>query len=158
MNGRTGPSFGSLAPVVAALPKPGIGTSLSPAGCRAQDSRNGPGLARVPFVAGRPDRLDPAIIERATGRWAGEVVLNDLDADNLSCGFRILLAGPGYYGRGLSAPSKRQALLWAGAWVDADLLSILAGVVGASRSPAAAPMSAMAAGTAITPLGHVQRT
>jgi RimJ/RimL family protein N-acetyltransferase len=33
------------------------------------------------------DRLDLAIVERATGRWAGEVVLNQLDRDNRSLRF-----------------------------------------------------------------------
>ena len=58
-------------------------------------------------VTGRADRLDLAIVERATGAWAGEVVLNELDADNLSCGFRILLIGAGYYGRGLGTEASR---------------------------------------------------
>ena len=35
------------------------------------------------------DRLDLAIVERASGEYAGEVVLNDLDRDNRSIGFRI---------------------------------------------------------------------
>ena len=35
------------------------------------------------------DRLDLAIVERATGEYAGEVVLNELDRDNRTCGFRI---------------------------------------------------------------------
>lgn len=56
------------------------------------------------------DRLDLAIIERATGGWAGEVVLNDLDADNLSCGFRILLVGPRHFGRGLGTEATRLIL------------------------------------------------
>jgi RimJ/RimL family protein N-acetyltransferase len=60
--------------------------------------------------AAHDDRLDLAIIERATGGWAGEVVLNDLEADNLSCGFRILLAGPEYFGRGLGTEATRLVL------------------------------------------------
>jgi RimJ/RimL family protein N-acetyltransferase len=36
------------------------------------------------------DRLDLAIVERATGRWAGEVVLNELDPDNESCGSHLM--------------------------------------------------------------------
>jgi RimJ/RimL family protein N-acetyltransferase len=51
--------------------------------------------------AGHDDRLDLSIIERATGEWAGEVVLNELNRQNESCGFRILLQGPRFYGRGL---------------------------------------------------------
>jgi RimJ/RimL family protein N-acetyltransferase len=46
------------------------------------------------------DRLDLAVVEQATGEYAGEVVLNGLDPDNLSCSFRIGLR-PGCRGRGL---------------------------------------------------------
>ena len=46
-------------------------------------------------------RLDLAIVENATGEWAGEVVLNEYDADAASCSFRISLRGPGWFGRGL---------------------------------------------------------
>ena len=56
------------------------------------------------------DRLDLSIIERATGEWAGEVVLNELNAANESCGFRILLQGPRFYGRGLGTEASRLAL------------------------------------------------
>ena len=35
------------------------------------------------------DRIDLAIVERTTGQWLGEVVVNDWDPDNRSCGFRI---------------------------------------------------------------------
>jgi hypothetical protein len=42
--------------------------------------------------AGHTDRLDLSIIDRAGGRWAGEVVLNDLDEANRSCGFEPGLA------------------------------------------------------------------
>ncbi|MHB8312652.1 MAG: GNAT family N-acetyltransferase [Candidatus Dormibacteria bacterium] len=118
--------------------------------------------------ADQEDRLDLSVIEKTTGEWAGEVVLNDLNRDNRSCGFRILLAGPTYFGRGLGTEAttlvlahafetaglhrielevyafnprarhvyekvgfvhegtKRQALLWKGDWVDADLMAILA--------------------------------
>jgi RimJ/RimL family protein N-acetyltransferase len=53
------------------------------------------------------DRLDWAIIENATGEWAGEAVFNELDVDNRSCGFRILLQGPRFYGRGLGTEATR---------------------------------------------------
>jgi RimJ/RimL family protein N-acetyltransferase len=56
------------------------------------------------------DRLDLSIVERATGEWAGEVVLNELSVENLSCGFRILLVGPDYYGRGLGTEATRLVL------------------------------------------------
>jgi RimJ/RimL family protein N-acetyltransferase len=60
--------------------------------------------------AAHDDRLDLSIIERATGEWAGEVVLNELNPDNESCGFRILLRGPRFYGRGLGTEASRLAL------------------------------------------------
>lgn len=56
------------------------------------------------------DRIDWAIIENATATWAGEVVLNDLDTDNRSCAFRILLQGPAVYGRGLGTEATRLAV------------------------------------------------
>ena len=117
--------------------------------------------------AGHDDRIDFSIIERATGEWAGEVVLNDLNTLNESCGFRILLQGPRFYGRGLGSEAtrlvidyafevigmhrielevydfnprarhvyekigfvyegtKRDALLWDGAWVDCHCMGLL---------------------------------
>ena len=45
-------------------------------------------------------RLDLAVIDRESGVWAGEVVVNDWDGDNRSCGFRISL-GPTGRNRGL---------------------------------------------------------
>jgi RimJ/RimL family protein N-acetyltransferase len=56
------------------------------------------------------DRLDLTILERATGEYAGEVVLNELDPDNLSCSFRIGLAGPRFFGRGLGTEAARLIL------------------------------------------------
>ena len=52
------------------------------------------------------DRLDLAIIEQATGEYAGEVVLNDLDRENRSIGFRIGLR-PGFQDRGLGSEATR---------------------------------------------------
>lgn len=114
------------------------------------------------------DRLDLAVVDRATGRFAGEVVLNELDADNQSCNFRIFLLYSQNRNRGLGTEAtrlilahafetvglhrvdlevyaynprarrvyekvgfvyegtKRQSLLWDGAWVDAHIMSILA--------------------------------
>lgn len=37
------------------------------------------------------DRIDLAVVERATGRWLGEVVVMNWNPDNRSCGFRIAL-------------------------------------------------------------------
>ena len=52
------------------------------------------------------DRLDLAIVERATGEYAGEVVLNDLDRDNRSIGFRIGLR-KAFQDRGLGSEATR---------------------------------------------------
>ncbi|MFJ3923198.1 GNAT family N-acetyltransferase [Streptomyces sp. NPDC090022] len=52
------------------------------------------------------DRLDLAVVDRATGRVAGEVVLNEWDPDNESCSFRILLVPDGR-GRGLGTEATR---------------------------------------------------
>lgn len=51
------------------------------------------------------DRLVWAIRENATGRIVGESVLNDLDAANRSCGFRIWIAEA--TGRGLGSEAVR---------------------------------------------------
>jgi RimJ/RimL family protein N-acetyltransferase len=53
------------------------------------------------------DRIDLSIIERATGESAGEVVLNELNVRNESCGFRIALQGRRFYGRGLGTEATR---------------------------------------------------
>lgn len=47
------------------------------------------------------DRIDLAIVERATGELAGEVVLNEYDVAAKTCSFRIALRGPAWFGRGL---------------------------------------------------------
>jgi RimJ/RimL family protein N-acetyltransferase len=129
-----------------------------------------PGVAENWYAtrADHDDRLDLAIIERASGTYVGEVVLNELDPDNRSCGFRICLIGPRAFGRGYGTEAarlvlahafdtvglnrvelevydfnprarhvyekigfvhegtKRQALLWDGAWVDAHLMAMVA--------------------------------
>lgn len=54
----------------------------------------------------QPDRLDLAVIDRRSGIWAGEVVINDWDPHNRSCGFRIAL-GPGGRDRGLGSEATR---------------------------------------------------
>lgn len=112
------------------------------------------------------DRLDYAILARTTGAFLGDLAINDLDADNRSCGFRIALrsqfAGQGYgseatrlivdhvFTSGLhrialevyafnprarrvyekvgfkKEGTLRDALLWDGQWVDAELMSLLA--------------------------------
>ncbi|HEX5119482.1 MAG TPA: GNAT family protein [Pseudonocardiaceae bacterium] len=57
----------------------------------------------------RDDRIDLAVIDRATGRHAGEVVLNELDHDNLSCNFRIALTSE-HTDRGLGTEATRLIL------------------------------------------------
>lgn len=49
----------------------------------------------------QPDRLDLAIVENATGLFAGEVVLNEFDPSTNAASFRISLGGPAWFGRGL---------------------------------------------------------
>lgn len=42
--------------------------------------------------AEQQDRLDLAVTGKDTGRWLGEVVINEWDPDNRSCNFRIALS------------------------------------------------------------------
>lgn len=56
------------------------------------------------------DRVDFAVVENSTGRYVGEVVLNELDEDNRACGFRISLLGPRVFGRGYGTEATRLAL------------------------------------------------
>ncbi|MEQ4203969.1 GNAT family protein [Actinopolymorpha sp. B9G3] len=114
------------------------------------------------------DRLDLAVVERATEQYVGEVVLMQLDQVNRSCSFRIALIGARAVGRGMGTEAtrlvlayafetvgvhrvglevfafnprarhvyqkvgfvhegtKRHALRWEGAWIDADIMAILA--------------------------------
>jgi RimJ/RimL family protein N-acetyltransferase len=51
-------------------------------------------------IVGRDDRADWAVIREQDRRHIGEVVLNDLDADNASMNLRIALFGDGAIGRG----------------------------------------------------------
>ena len=55
----------------------------------------------------REERLDLAIVENATGAFAGEVVLNEYDAASDAANFRIALRGPAWYGRGLGTEATR---------------------------------------------------
>ncbi|MFE0375332.1 GNAT family N-acetyltransferase [Streptomyces inhibens] len=56
--------------------------------------------------ADQDDRLDLAVVEKATGNVVGEAVLNEWDADNEGCGFRISFV-PGAQGRGLGTEATR---------------------------------------------------
>lgn len=57
--------------------------------------------------AGQDERLDLAVVDRATGEYAGEAVLNEYDADTETANFRIALRGPDWYGRGLGGEATR---------------------------------------------------
>ncbi len=54
----------------------------------------------------QPDRLDLAVTDKATGECVGEVVLNDWNEGNRSCGFRTLI-GPRGRNRGLGTEAVR---------------------------------------------------
>lgn len=51
------------------------------------------------------DRIVWAVLDNASGAVVGESVLNDLDAANLACGFRIWISGG--RGRGLGTEATR---------------------------------------------------
>jgi RimJ/RimL family protein N-acetyltransferase len=52
------------------------------------------------------DRLDLAVVDKASGQCVGEVVLNEWDPGNRSCNFRTLL-GPSGRDRGLGTEAVR---------------------------------------------------
>jgi RimJ/RimL family protein N-acetyltransferase len=54
----------------------------------------------------QPDRLDLAVVDKASGSCVGEVVLNQWDEGNRSCNFRTLI-GPGGQDRGLGTEALR---------------------------------------------------
>lgn len=56
------------------------------------------------------DRLDLAVVDRATGRYTGEVVLNDLNPVDRACNFRIVLFYDRNRGRGLGTEATRLIL------------------------------------------------
>ena len=53
------------------------------------------------------DRADWAIIRSQNGAFLGEAVINDLDADNESAGYRLWLAGPEVFDRGYGSEVTR---------------------------------------------------
>lgn len=59
-----------------------------------------------------PDRADWAVLRAADGAFLGEVVLNDLDEDNRSVGFRIVLAAHAH-GQGYGTEATRLAVAYA---------------------------------------------
>jgi len=58
----------------------------------------------------REDRADWAILRSDDGTHLGEVVLNDVDAGNLSAGFRIMLGSPRWFGSGYGTEATRAVL------------------------------------------------
>lgn len=74
------------------------------------EAYEGPPLDRLREIYGQwavaEDRLVLAVIDTASGLLVGEAVLNDWDAGNRSCGFRILVGAPGR-GRGLGTEATR---------------------------------------------------
>jgi RimJ/RimL family protein N-acetyltransferase len=72
-------------------------------------------LAEIRAIYGRwavaEDRMAWTIRDPLDGRVLGEAVLNDLDARNLSCGFRIWTAGG--RGRGIGTEATRLAVDYA---------------------------------------------
>ena len=66
----------------------------------------------------QPDRLDLAVVDRASGECVGEAVLNEWEPENASCNFRILI-GPRGRDRGLGTEATR--LLLAHAFETAGL-------------------------------------
>ncbi|MFI0979509.1 GNAT family N-acetyltransferase [Streptomyces sp. NPDC021093] len=62
--------------------------------------------------ADHDDRLDLAVVDRATGKCVGEVVLNEWDPANRSCNFRTLLGAEGR-NRGLGTEACRLVVAYA---------------------------------------------
>jgi RimJ/RimL family protein N-acetyltransferase len=65
----------------------------------------------------QPDRLDLALVDRASDRCVGEVVLNDWRPEDQTCGFRVLV-GPGGRDRGLGSEATRLVVAHAFAATD----------------------------------------
>ncbi|CAM5295092.1 RimJ/RimL family protein N-acetyltransferase OS=Leifsonia shinshuensis OX=150026 GN=HNR13_002579 PE=4 SV=1 [Leifsonia shinshuensis] len=61
-------------------------------------------------LAALDGRADWAILRTADGVHLGEAVLNDLDADNRSAGFRIMLGSPHWFGSGYGTEATRAVL------------------------------------------------
>jgi RimJ/RimL family protein N-acetyltransferase len=57
----------------------------------------------------QPDRLDLAVVDKASGQCVGEVVLNDWSDANRSCSFRTVI-GPKGRDRGLGTESVRMII------------------------------------------------
>ncbi len=75
--------------------------------------------------AEQDDRLDLAIVDRATDRCVGEAVLNAWEPENQACSFRILI-GPEGRDRGLGSEATRMMLRHA--FTATDLYRVELGV------------------------------
>ena len=67
----------------------------------------------VEWLTSRPSALgrsDWAIIEKTTGEFAGELVLNEFDEKKNSMNLRIALRGPAWFGRGLGGEAIQLVL------------------------------------------------
>lgn len=67
----------------------------------------------VDWLSSRADaqgRNDWAIMEKSTGEFAGEIVLNEFDAKKNSMNLRIALRGPNWFGRGLGGEAIQLVL------------------------------------------------
>lgn len=73
--------------------------------------------------AAQADRLDLAIVDRASGRCVGEVVLNELRPEQDACNLRILV-GPEGRDRGLGSEAVRLVLDHAFATTDLHRISL----------------------------------
>jgi RimJ/RimL family protein N-acetyltransferase len=79
------------------------------------------------WLATRADaerRADWAIVTADEGRFVGEVVLMDVDADNESAGFRIALSNPDEFGRGYGSEATRLVAEFAFAVVGLHRLAL----------------------------------
>ncbi len=71
----------------------------------------------------QPDRLDLAIVERATGICVGEAVLNEWSEPDSSCNFRILIGAAGR-GKGLGLEATRMLLDYAFRATDVNRIEL----------------------------------
>ena len=68
------------------------------------------------WLAARPsqtDRCDWAILDVATGDFAGEIVLNELDLDKNSMNLRVCLASPQWFNRGIGTAAIDAVMVFA---------------------------------------------
>ena len=73
------------------------------------------------------ERCDWAILQNSTGEFAGEIVLNEFDADKNTMNLRISLAGPRWFDQGIGTTAIDSVLMYAfdGICLDKVTLSVL---------------------------------